>query len=58
MSTACPYSDTNVNNEDKVYLQDISNAESHRMDQGWYLIKGRVECKVNFDVTRLCRLER
>ena len=49
VSTACPYawcSDISVSNEDKVYLQDISNAEFHRMDQGWYLSN----CGVQKDV--------
>ena len=39
VSTACRYawcSDISANDGAKVYLQ-VSNAESHRMDQGWYL---------------------
>ena len=58
VSTACPYawcSDIRVNNEDKVYLQDI---QQHRIpSHGSRVVPlelwgpdGRVECKVKFDV--------
>ena len=58
VSTACPYawcSDISVNNEDKVYLQDIQQRRipSH----GSWVVplelwgpEGRAECKVKFDV--------
>ena len=58
VSTACPYawcSDISVNNEDKVYLQDI---QQHRIPlHGSRVVlpelwgpEGHVECKVKFDV--------
>ena len=58
VSTACTYawcSDISVNNEDKVYLQDI---QQHRIpSHGSRVVplelwgpEGRVECKVKFDV--------
>ena len=59
VSTACPYawcSDISVNNGDKEYLSDIQQRRipSH----GSWVVplelwgpEGRVECKVNFDVT-------
>ena len=58
VSTACPYawcSDISVNNEDKVYLQDIQQRRipSHGSRGTSRIVgsrKGRVECKVKFDV--------
>ena len=49
VSTACPFawcSDISVNNEDKVYLQDI---QQRRVPSLWGP-EGSVECKVKFDV--------
>ena len=58
VSTACPYawcSDISVNNEDKVYLQDIQQRRipshgSRVVPLELWGPEGRVECKVKFDV--------
>ena len=58
VSTACPYawcSDISVNNEDKVYLQDIQQRRipshgSRVVPLELWCAEGRVECKVKFDV--------
>ena len=62
VTTACPYSwcsDISVNNEDKMYLQDI---QQHRIpSHGSRVVplelwgpQGRVDCKAKFDVCRCC----
>ena len=70
VSTACPYawcSDISVNNEDKVYLQDIQ--EYRILSHGSRVVplelwgpEGRVECESNLMLqmlrTQLCRRER
>ena len=58
VSTACPYawcSDISVNNEEKVYLQDIQQRRipshgSRAVLLDLWGLEGRVECKVKFDV--------
>ena len=58
VSTACSYawcSDISVNNEDKVYLQDIQQRRitshgSRVVPLELWCPEGRVECKVKFDV--------
>ena len=58
VSTACPYawcSDISVNNEDKVYLQEIQQRRipshgSRVVPLELWGPEGRVECKVKFDV--------
>ena len=57
-STECPYawcSDISVNNEDKVYLQDIQQRRipshgSRAVPLELWGPEGRVDCKVKFDV--------
>ena len=61
VSTACPYawcSDISVNNEDKVYLQDIQQRRipshgSRVVPLELWGPEGRVECKVKFDVANV-----
>ena len=60
VSTACPYagcSDISVNDEDKVYLQDIAwiKGGTSRILELWGP-EGCVECKVKFDVADVASL--